>query len=145
RWLAAEEKKFAQELLLVVTERERRRRFSSIEMRDEFFAKRDLRLCLLVAAARSFGLAIGALLHGGEVGEDQLGVDDLDVAHGIDVARDVMNVAVLKTAHDLHDRIDLADVAEELVAEPFARARAFHEPRDVHELDRRRNDLLRAA
>ena len=50
---------------------------------------------------------------------------------------------VFKTAHDLHDGVDFADVAEELVAESFARARAFHQPGDVDELDRRRHDLLR--
>ena len=30
------------------------------------------------------------------------------------------DVRVLEAAHDLHDRVDLADVGEELVAEPFA-------------------------
>ena len=78
-----------------------------------------------------------------EVGQDQLGVDHLDVAHRIDRAADVMNVAVFEAAHDLDDRVHFADVAEELVAESFARARAFHEPGDIDELDRGRNDFLR--
>ena len=74
-------------------------------MREEFLAQRDLRLGRLVAAARGFRLAVGALLHGGEIGEDQLGIDHLDVAHRIDRARDVMDIRVLKTAHHLHDGI----------------------------------------
>ena len=87
--------------------------------------------------------AVTPFLQGGEVGQDQLGVDDFDVAHRIDRAADVMDVAALEAAHDLHDRVYFADVAEELVAEAFARARAFHEPRDVDELNRGRDDFLR--
>ena len=51
-----------------------------------------------------------------------------------------MDVRVFEAAHDLHDGVDLADVAEELVAETLARARAFHEAGDVDELDRGRDD-----
>src|SRR5690348_11896432 len=50
---------------------------------------------------------------------------------------------MLEAAHHVRDGIDLADVREELVAEPFALRRARHESRDVHELDRSGNDLLR--
>ena len=69
---------------------------------------------------RAFVWRSRAFLHRVEIGEDQFGVDDLDVAHRIDRARDVMNVRVLETAHDLHDGVHLADVGEELVAEAFA-------------------------
>ena len=37
--------------------------------------------------------------------------------------------------------VDIADVAEELVAEPFALAGAFHQARDVDERELGRNDL----
>ena len=53
----------------------------------------------------------------------------------------MVDVGVFKTAHDLDDRVHLADVAEELVAEPFPRARTLHQARDVHELDRRGDDF----
>ena len=129
--------------LLVVGERRGDGGLAGVEVRDEFFAQRDLGLGRLSPARASFCWRSCALLHRGEVGEDEFGVDHLDVAHGIDAAADVMDVRVLKAAHDLHDGVDFADVAEELVAEPFARARAFHQPRDVHELDRRGHDLLR--
>ena len=49
-----------------------------------------------------------------------------------------MDVGALETAHHLHDGVHFADVAEELVAESFARARAFHQSGDVDELDRGR-------
>ena len=78
-----------------------------------------------------------------EIGQHQLGVDHFDVANRIDRAADVMNVAAFETAHDLHDRVHFADVAEELIAESFAGARAFDQAGDVDKLDRGRNDLLR--
>ena len=52
-----------------------------------------------------------------EVGQDQLGGDDLDVAHGIYGTHGVDDVGILETAHDLNDGVDLADVGEELIAE----------------------------
>ena len=57
-----------------------------------------------------------------EVGEDELGLDRLDVAHRIERAGDVDDVLVLEAAHDLDDRVHLADVLEELVAEALALA-----------------------
>ena len=63
---------------------------------------------------------------------------DLDVADRIDRARDVVHVRVLEAADHLHDRVDLADVREELVAEALALARALDQAGDVDELDRRR-------
>ena len=54
-----------------------------------------------------------------------------------------MHIRVGKAAHYLHDRVDFADVTEKLVAESFARARAFHQTGDIHELDRGRHNFLR--
>ena len=85
------------------------------------------------------------LLDGREVRERELGVDRLDVGQRIDLARHVDDVVVLEAAHDVRDRVGLADVGEELVAEAFALRRAGDEPRDVDELDRRRDDLLAAS
>ena len=53
-----------------------------------------------------------------------------------------MNIGVFETADHLHDRVDLADVAEELVAKTFTGARAFDQASDVHKLDRGRDDFL---
>ena len=69
-------------------------------------------------------------------------MDRLDVACGDDLAVDVDDVAVLERAHDLADRVGLADVGEELVAQPLPLARTAHDAGDVDEGDRRRQDLL---
>jgi len=76
------------------------------------------------------------LFHGVEIGEHQLGVDHLDVPDRIDRSRDVMHVGIFEAPHHLHDRIDLADVAEKFVTEPFASRRPLHQPRDIDEFNR---------
>jgi hypothetical protein len=47
----------------------------------------------------------------------------------------MVDVGVLEAAHDLHDGVHLADVAEELVPEPFPLGGALDQPGDVDELD----------
>ncbi len=83
------------------------------------------------------------LLDGLEVGEDQLGVDGLDVVLGRDLAVDVDDVLVLEGADDLADRVGLADVREELVAQALTLAGAPDDARDVDEVDGGGEDLLR--
>ena len=46
-----------------------------------------------------------------------------------------------KAAQHVQDGVDLADGAQELVAEPLALGRAAHQPRDVLDLELRRDDL----
>ena len=66
-------------------------------------------------------------------------------------AGDVDDVRVLEAAHDVDERIHLADVAEEFVAEALAVRGAFDQAGDVHELEGRGDergdlgDLARAA
>ena len=43
----------------------------------------------------------------------------------------------------MDDRVDLADIGEELVAEAFALAGAAHQPGDIDEADLGRHDLRR--
>ena len=50
---------------------------------------------------------------------------------------------IVEAAHHMRDGVDLADVAEELVAEPLAFRGALHQPRDIHEGEPRRHDLGR--
>ena len=111
-------------------------------MRQQFFNHRRFRLRSFRTGADFFLQSVEAFLQGSEVGEDQLGIDDLDVANGIDRAADVMDIATFKAAYNLDDSINLSDVTEELVPEPFAGARAFHQPRDVNELNRCGHYLL---
>ena len=84
------------------------------------------------------------LLEGLQVGEDQLGVDRLDVVGRVDAAVDVDDVLVVERADDLADRVGLADVREELVAQALALGRALDDAGDVDERHGRREDLLRA-
>ena len=87
------------------------------------------------AAPRGVADAVLPLFDRFEIGEDQLKVDGLDVPHGIDGAFDMGDVFILETADNVHDRVHLADVREEFIAEPLAAARTLHEPCDVHEFD----------
>ena len=80
-----------------------------------------------------------------DVREDQLEVDGLDVARGIDRALDMDDVIIIKAAHDVDDRVHLADVGQELVAQALALARAAHQTRDIHKLDHRRGGLFRVV
>ena len=99
---------------------------------------------MLVAAARLAHDALVAALGLLEVGEDQLGLDRLDVACGIDAALGVDDVRVGVRAHDVDDRVGLADVRQELVAQALALVRAGDQAGDVVEGDRVLDDLARA-
>jgi len=54
-----------------------------------------------------------------EVGEHELGLDDLRVALRVDAGEDVGHLAAWEAADHVGDGVDLADLAEKLVAEPF--------------------------
>ena len=84
-------------------------------------------------------------LHAFEVGQHQLGLDGFGVADRIDRAFDVRDVGVLEAAQNVNDRVHLADVGEELVAQAFALRGAAHQAGDIHELQARRHDLRRLA
>ena len=115
------------------------RRLPLVDRRLDLAEHRVLRHRPLVAALGVLGEALAPLLHDLEVGEHELGVDDVDVADGIDGSGDVMDVRVFEAADDLHDRIDFADVGQELVPQSFAGARALDQAGDVDELDCGRN------
>ena len=98
-------------------------------------------LRLLVAALRLLLQRVDAPLQAVEIGEHQLGLDRLDVGDRIDAALHMGDVAVLEAAHHMGDGVDLADVGEELVAEPLALRGAAHQAGDVDEGEPRRHDL----
>ncbi len=97
-----------------------------------------------IARARGAHDAVVAALGLLEVGEDQLGLDRLDVGHRVDAAVGMDDRVVVVGAHDVDDRVGLADVRQEAVAEALAAVRARDEARDVVEVDRVRDDLRRA-
>ena len=78
-----------------------------------------------------------------EVGVDQLGLDRVDVGQRVDPALGVDDVRVVVDADHVDDRVGLADVGQELVAEALAAVRAGDEPGDVVEGDRVRDDASR--
>src|SRR5690606_16388554 len=78
-----------------------------------------------------------------QVGQGQFGVDGLDVRDRVHLSGDVDDVAVLEAAHHVADRVDLADVRQELVAQPLPASGAGDQAGDVDELDRGRHHLLR--
>ena len=51
-----------------------------------------------------------------QVGQEQFGVDDVDVVEGVDAAGYVDDFRVVEAADDVGDGVGGADVAEELVA-----------------------------
>ena len=114
-------------------------------MRDQFFDHRHFGLCGLVAGAHALGEFLRSFLQRAEIGQPKLSRDDLDVADGVNGTAHVMDVVILKTAHHLHDRGHLADMAEELVPEALALARAAHQAGDVHEFNRRRDEFFRVG
>jgi hypothetical protein len=64
-----------------------------------------------------------------EVGDHQLGVfDDLDVAAGVRAGGDMDDIFVVEAAHHMDDGGGLADIGEELVAEPFSRPAPLTSP-----------------
>ena len=106
-----------------------------------FSITRELRLGFLVAA---LGLLLergDALLQAFQVGQHQLGLDGLGVGQRVDAVLDVGDVVVLEAAQHVGDGVDLADVAQELVAEALALGGAAHEAGDVDEGQPRRDDL----
>src|SRR5579875_1173686 len=93
-------------------------------------------------AARLAGQAVQPVVDGLDVGQDQLGVDRLDVARRVDPPFYVDDVVVGEGPHHLADGVGLADGGQELVAQPLPARRAPHQPGDVHEGDRRRHHPL---
>ena len=59
----------------------------------------------------------------------------VNVAERVNRVGDVRDVFVLETAHDVSNGVDLADVFQKFVAEPFALRRALYQPGNVDEAD----------
>src|SRR3954451_13327882 len=129
------------QLLLLGLALDKARGLAVAQQRERTVDEVERFLRLLVLAANELLERDDAPLQAVEVGEHQLGLDRLDVGDRIDRVADMRHVRIVEAAHHMRDRIDLADVAEELVAEPLALRGAFYEARDVDEGEARRNDL----
>ena len=95
-------------------------------------------LVLLRSLAPPFELRLRAR----GVGQHELELERGQVVEWVAATDDVR---VLERAQHVQDRVDLADAAEELVAEPLPRVRALLDAGDVSELRGGLDDLLRGA
>ena len=94
------------------------------------------------AEADLLGRAIDHAFDRLQIGQHQLGVDRFDIAKRIDAAFDVDDVLIFVAANDVQDRVDVSQVAQELVAEPFALRRAAHQAGDIDQLKNRGDDFF---
>ena len=82
------------------------------------------------------------LLQGLHIGQDQLGLDNVDIALRIDSAFDVDNIFVVEASNHVKDRIDFADIGQEFVSQPFAFRCTLDEARDVYNFADRGNHRI---
>jgi hypothetical protein len=94
----------------------------------------DQRLLILLLAS-ALAQLVDALLHAVEVGQHQLGLDGRNVVRRIDLAFDVDDVLILEAAHHVDDRVNLADVRQELVAKSFAFARTTDQAGNIDDFE----------
>src|SRR5579883_2028199 len=109
--------------------------------REYRFHDVELRLRLLVVAARLLLRGDDAPLEALEIGQQKLGLDRLRVADRVDRAFDMRDVSILEAAQHMRYGIDLADVAKKLIAQSLAARRTADEAGDVDEFELCRNDL----
>ena len=125
----------------VVGHRHGAHRLARLQRDDHLLEPRLLGDRVLVAAACLAHDAVEPPLGLLEVGVDQLGLDRRDVAQRVDAALGVDDAAVRVRAHDVQQRVGLADVGQELVAQALALVGAGHQAGDVVEGDRVPDDL----
>ena len=89
----------------------------------------------------SLASGISSVLDGLQIGQDQLGVDGLDVVGRRDAPVDMDDVRVGEHPDHLADGIALANGGQELVAQALPLRRPLHDAGDVHEGDGGRHDL----
>ena len=93
-------------------------------------------LRFLVALLRLLLDIDDALFERIQIGQHQLRLDRVDIRDRVDLAVHMGDVAILEAAHHMGNRIDFADIGEELVAEPLPLGSAAHQPRNVNEGER---------
>lgn len=116
--------------------------FVFVEMREEAIDQFDILGGFFVATPGFFGALFFLAFEGGEVGEDEFGIDDLDIAEGVNRSHVVNDVFILEATHHVDDGIDFSDIGEEFVAESFALTGTGDEPGDVDKFDGGGNDAI---
>ena len=94
-----------------------------------------LTLCDFVARGSLLLCLTNAVLDGFEVLHNELGVDNLFVPHGVYRAVNVGNVLVVEAAQNVNNRIGIANVGKEFIAQALAPRSAFHQTCNIDNLD----------
>ena len=102
----------------------------------------ELGLEVLIALGLFLQLRQGAL-NGAQVGEDKLGLDDVNVLVRIDATLNVNDVGVFEVTNNLTDSVSVANVCQELVAQALTLVCALDQASDVHKLNSCRHDATR--
>src|SRR6266481_9656545 len=125
RRFGGQQKEIALNFFFLRSQLRRDRRFSRVEMGQKLRGDRVFRLCGFRSGAYLFLQTILSFLQRRQIGEHQFGIDYFNVTNRVNSSADVMNIGILKATDDLYNRVYLANMTEELIAETFAHARAF--------------------
>ena len=140
--LGRDQEKLLQLGAFFLAEVNRAHRLGVVQGRLAFFQHRQLLDGLFVTRAGGLAHAVQCFFDRSQVGQAQLGLNDLDIGNRVHLVGDVDHVVVFKAAHHVDDGIGFADVGQKLVAQTFARAGTGHQARNVHKLDNGRHDAL---
>jgi hypothetical protein len=77
-----------------------------------------------------------------QVGNGEFSLDSGDIGSGIGHPCDVNDVLRVEGTHHVAHGVDVANVGEELIAQPFTVAGPFHQAGNVNESDRGRNHFF---
>ena len=97
---------------------------------------------LVLVISRCTANLVHPLLQNFQICEDEFQIDGFNIPDRVYAAVHMDDIRVFKAAHDMDNRIALADVCKELVAESLTLRRALDESCNVDELNDRRCDLL---
>src|SRR6266568_8125303 len=86
--------------------------FTGVQVGADLFQQVRLQQGVFVSAFDLARNLLQSFADGIEIGQHQLGGNDLNIAQRIDASSDVDDVRVLKATHDLDERVHLPNVAE---------------------------------
>ena len=141
--LRCQEKKSAGDRLFFRRKPGGDRRFAGIEMRQQSFDYGILDPGGFLAGMKLLLQTLASSLERGQISQDELGVNDFNVADRVDARANVVDIWIFKATHHLYDRVHLADVMQKLVPESFPGTRPFDQAGDIEKLNCGRRDLLR--
>ena len=123
---------------------ERARRAAVLDQGERRLDRRQPLLRLRVSPARALDRALALTLQALHVGQHELGLDQGDVVQGIAAAVAVRDLLVLEAADQVEQRVHVAHMAQEAVAEPLSLAGAGDEAGDIDHLQHARHGPGRA-